>query len=164
MLDLVNGAAYRPVPSKFPIFLLLPFSILANGTSPTFRVADLEIPLLGLICLLAETRCGNEGPADSFVSSIELPCSVRSLSLSGESKFPVILFETIYCIESFVNISRRLKEKTDLVVREQIGTVEPLVGNEQIYLRQIGPKIVEYISYLWPYFGRSLEIEKSWTR
>ena len=77
LLDLVNGTAYKPISSKYPILWLSSISILANRMSLTSTLADFKSSLLG-ICLSVDTRFGSEGPAaESSASTFQ--SSVRRL-------------------------------------------------------------------------------------
>ena len=65
VLDLLKGTPYKSMSSDFRILLLFLISISAKRTSPTFKVADFELSLLCIVSLSADTRFGNDGPADS---------------------------------------------------------------------------------------------------
>ena len=61
--------------------------------SPTFRVGELKLSLIGKVCSTPDTRLGNEGPAaNSSGSTFE--ASVRRLFRAGVSEFATIWWET----------------------------------------------------------------------
>ena len=103
--------------------------------SPTFAVASLDLSLLGKIFSSPDTDLGNEITAD-------------------------LTFEDLLIFE----VEEENYKKTDLVGREQIGTVKPLARNEQIVLLQIGPKCFDQIPYFWPDSNKSSEKVQAWSR